>query len=224
MALRETDPAEVGGYRIEDRLGSGGMGVVYLARSASGRRLAVKVVHAQYADDDEFRTRFRREVAAARQVSGAFTAPVVDADADASRPWMATLYIPGEDLGTHVRRHGPLPPPQLRELAAGLAEAIRDIHRAGMVHRDLKPANVMLAEDGPRVIDFGISRTTELAAADVLTQTGRVMGTPPFMSPEQFSSPQDVGPAADVFSSARSSPTPPPATVPSTAPVPTRRP
>ncbi|MFC5217081.1 protein kinase domain-containing protein [Streptomyces coerulescens] len=200
MALRETDPTEVGGYRIEDRLGSGGMGVVYLARSASGRRLALKIVHAQYADDDEFRTRFRREVAAARQVSGAFTAPVVDADADASRPWMATLYIPGEDLGTHVRRHGPLPLPRLRELAAGLAEAIRDIHRAGMVHRDLKPANVMLAEDGPRVIDFGISRATEFAASDVLTQTGRVMGTPPFMSPEQFSSPQDVGPAADVFS------------------------
>ncbi|MER5938810.1 serine/threonine-protein kinase [Streptomyces sp. NPDC001928] len=200
MALRETDPAEVGGYRIEDRLGSGGMGVVYLARSASGRRLALKVVHAQYADDDEFRLRFRREVAAARQVSGAFTAPVVDADADAPRPWMATLYIPGEDLGTHVRRHGPLPLPRLRELAAGLAEAIRDIHRAGMVHRDLKPANVMLAEDGPRVIDFGISRATEFAASDVLTQTGRVMGTPPFMSPEQFSSPQDVGPAADVFS------------------------
>ncbi|MFE6621540.1 PQQ-binding-like beta-propeller repeat protein [Streptomyces sp. NPDC057740] len=200
MALREADPAEVGGYRIEDRLGSGGMGVVYLARSASGRRLAVKVVHAQYADDDEFRTRFRREVAAARQVSGAFTAPVVDADADAPRPWMATLYIPGEDLGTHVRRHGPLPLPQLRELAAGLAEALRDIHRAGMVHRDLKPANVMLAEDGPRVIDFGISRAAEFGPSDVLTQTGRVMGTPPYMSPEQFSSPQDVGPAADVFS------------------------
>ncbi|GHG93109.1 protein kinase domain-containing protein [Streptomyces lanatus] len=200
MALRESDPVEIGGYRIEDRLGSGGMGVVYLARSASGRRLALKVVHAQYADDDEFRTRFRREVAAARQVSGAFTAPVVDADSDAPRPWMATLYIPGEDLGTHVRRHGPLPLPKLYELAAGLTEAIRDIHRAGMVHRDLKPANVMLAEDGPRVIDFGISRATELAASDVLTQTGRVMGTPPFMSPEQFSSPQDVGPAADVFS------------------------
>ncbi|QOV38329.1 protein kinase [Streptomyces ferrugineus] len=200
MALRESDPAEVGGYRIEDRLGSGGMGVVYLARSDSGRRLALKVVHAQYADDDEFRIRFRREVAAARQVSGAFTAPVVDADADAPRPWMATLYIPGEDLGTHVRRHGPLPLPKLYELAAGLAEAIRDIHRAGMVHRDLKPANVMLAEDGPRVIDFGISRAAEFAASDVLTQTGRVMGTPPFMSPEQFSSPQDVGPAADVFS------------------------
>ncbi|MCG0064031.1 serine/threonine-protein kinase [Streptomyces tricolor] len=200
MALRDSDPAEVGGYRIEDRLGSGGMGVVYLARSASGRRLAVKVVHGQYADDDEFRTRFRREVAAARQVSGAFTAPVVDADADAPRPWMATLYIPGEDLGTHVRRHGPLPPDRLRGLAAGLAEALRDIHRAGVVHRDLKPANVMLADDGPRVIDFGISRAAEAAGMDALTQTGRVMGTPPFMSPEQFASPQEVGPATDIFS------------------------
>jgi outer membrane protein assembly factor BamB len=200
MALRDSDPLEVGGYLIEDRLGSGGMGVVYLARSASGRRLAVKVVHHQYADDDEFRTRFRRELAAARRVSGAFTAPVVDADADAPRPWMATLYIPGQTLGHHVREHGPLPLPALRELAAGLAEALRDIHRAGVVHRDLKPANVMLAEDGPRVIDFGISRATEFAPADALTQTGRVMGTPPFMSPEQFSAPHDVGPAADVFS------------------------
>ncbi|GGW18286.1 serine/threonine protein kinase [Streptomyces capoamus] len=200
MALRDSDPAEVGGYRIEDRLGSGGMGVVYLARSASGRRLAVKVVHGQYADDDEFRARFRRELAAARQVSGAFTAPVVDADADAPRPWMATLYIPGEDLGTHVRRHGPLPPGRLRDLAAGLAEALRDIHRAGVVHRDLKPANVMLADDGPRVIDFGISRAAEAAAMDALTQTGRVMGTPPFMSPEQFASPHEVGPATDIFS------------------------
>ncbi|MFF5981685.1 PQQ-binding-like beta-propeller repeat protein [Streptomyces olindensis] len=200
MALRDSDPTEVGGYRIEDRLGSGGMGVVYLARSASGRRLAIKVVHGQYADDDEFRIRFSREVAAARRVSGAFTAPVVDADADAQRPWMATLYIPGADLGTHVREHGPLPLPRLRELAAGLTEALRDIHRAGVVHRDLKPANVMLAEDGPRVIDFGISRAAEFAASDALTQTGRVMGTPPFMSPEQFASPQDVGPAADIFS------------------------
>ncbi|MFJ8081137.1 PQQ-binding-like beta-propeller repeat protein [Streptomyces sp. NPDC096205] len=200
MALRDSDPVEVGGYLIEDRLGSGGMGVVYLARSASGRRLAVKVVHDQYADDDEFRTRFSRELAAARRVSGAFTAPVVDADADAPRPWMATLYIPGETLGARVRAQGPLPLPRLRELAAGLAEALRDIHRAGVVHRDLKPANVMLAEDGPRVIDFGISRATEFATADALTQTGRVMGTPPFMSPEQFSAPHDVGPAADVFS------------------------
>ncbi|WP_037825070.1 serine/threonine-protein kinase [Streptomyces sp. NRRL B-1347] len=200
MALRETDPKEVGGYPVEDRLGSGGMGVVYLARSASGRRLAVKVVHAQYADDPEFRTRFRREVEAARQVSGAFTAPVVDADADAPSPWMATLYIPGENLGEYVRRHGPLPAERLLELAAGLTEALRDIHRVGVVHRDLKPANVMLAEDGPRVIDFGVSRAAEALAGDPLTQTGRVMGTPPYMSPEQLTSPRDVGPASDVFS------------------------
>ncbi|GGR76337.1 serine/threonine protein kinase [Streptomyces aureoverticillatus] len=200
MALRDTDPVEVGGYPIEDRLGSGGMGVVYLARSASGRRLAVKVVHGQYADDQEFRTRFRREVAAARRVSGAFTAPVVDAGADAPRPWMATLHIPGEDLGTHVRREGPLPPDRLQELAAGLTEALRDIHRVGVVHRDLKPANVMLAEDGPRVIDFGVSRAAEALAGDPLTQTGRVMGTPPYMSPEQLTSPRDVGPASDIFS------------------------
>ena len=200
MGLRDSDPSEVGGYRIEDRLGSGGMGVVYLARSASGRPLAVKVVHGQYADDDEFRIRFNREVAAARQVSGAFTAPVVDADADAPRPWMATLYIPGQNLGTRIRDHGPLALNPLRDLAAGLAEALRDIHRAGVVHRDLKPANVMLADDGPRVIDFGISRAAEFGVADALTQTGRVMGTPPFMSPEQFSSPHEVGPAADIFS------------------------
>ncbi|MFF9805940.1 protein kinase [Streptomyces coeruleorubidus] len=139
-------------------------------------------------------------MAAARQVSGALAAPVVDADADAARPWMATLCIAGADLGTHVREHGPLPLPRLRELAAGLAEALRDMHRPGVVHRDLKPAIVMLADDGPRVIDFGISRAAEFAAADVLTQTCRVMGTPPFISPEQFASPQDVGPAADIFS------------------------
>lgn len=200
MVLRDSDPEDIGGYPIEDRLGSGGMGVVYLGRSASGRRLALKVVHGQYADDQEFRTRFRREVDAARQVSGAFTAPVVDADADASSPWMATVYIPGEDLGSHVRREGPLPLDRLRELAAGLTEALRDIHRVGVVHRDLKPANVMLAEDGPRVIDFGVSRAAEALGADALTQTGRVMGTPPYMSPEQLTNPRDVGPASDIFS------------------------
>ncbi|MDG4857822.1 PQQ-binding-like beta-propeller repeat protein [Streptomyces sp. T-3] len=201
MTLRDSDPAEIGGYRTEERLGSGGMGVVYLARSASGRRLAIKLVHAQYADNPEFRARFRREVAAARQVSGAFTAPVVDADADADHPWMATLYIPGENLGTHVRRDGPLPLPRLRELATGLVEALRDLHRVGVIHRDLKPANVMLAEDGPRVIDFGISRDAHLYDdGQDLTETGRVMGTPPFMSPEQLADPREVGPAADVFS------------------------
>ncbi|MFF9863875.1 PQQ-binding-like beta-propeller repeat protein [Streptomyces sp. NPDC013953] len=197
MVLHAGDPAEVGGYALEARLGSGGMGVVYLARSASGRRLAVKVVHSQYADDPEFRGRFRQEVAAARRVSGAFTAPVVDADADAARPWMGTLYIPAPTLGERVADGGPLPLDDLRELAVGLAEALRDIHRAGVVHRDLKPANVLMADDGPRVIDFGISRA---AGSESLTQTGRIMGTPPFMSPEQLSRPREAGPASDTFS------------------------
>ncbi|MER7174137.1 protein kinase domain-containing protein [Streptomyces mesophilus] len=200
MELRDSDPREIGGYAVEERLGSGGMGVVYRARSASGRPLAVKVVHAHYADDEEFRVRFRRELAAARRVSGAFTAPVVDADPDADRPWMATLFIPGENLGTHVRRHGPLPLGRLRELATGLAEALRELHRTDVVHRDLKPANVMLAEDGPRVIDFGISRAAAFHDGQPLTDTGRVMGTPPYMSPEQLTDPREVGPPADVFS------------------------
>ncbi|NBM20005.1 serine/threonine-protein kinase, partial [Streptomyces sp. GC420] len=191
---------EFGGYRLESRLGSGGMGVVHLARSPSGRRVAIKIVHAQYADDPEFRSRFRHEAAAARRVSGAFTAPVVDADADAPLPWMATLYIPAETLGQRVGDEGPLSPEELRGLALGLAEALRDIHRAGVVHRDLKPANVLMAPDGPRVIDFGISRAADPATGEALTQTGRVMGTPPFMSPEQLTRPREVGPASDVFS------------------------
>ncbi|MGK5631856.1 protein kinase domain-containing protein [Streptomyces sp. URMC 123] len=197
LPLHAGDPAEVGGHHLVGRLGAGGMGVVYLARSATGRHVAVKVVHSQFADDPEFRDRFRREVAAARRVSGAFTAPVVDADADAVRPWMATLYIPGDTLGQRVARRGPLAPSELRCLLIGLAEALRDIHRAGVVHRDLKPANVLLAADGPRVIDFGVSRAVDWEA---LTQTGRLMGTPPFMSPEQLTSPLEVGPASDVFS------------------------
>ncbi|TGA92584.1 serine/threonine protein kinase [Streptomyces palmae] len=173
------------------------MGVVYLARSASGRQVAVKVVHAQFAEDEEFRTRFRQEVAAARQVSGAFTAPVVDADPDAERPWMATLYVAGPTLAERLAEDGPLDAAELRRLALGLAEALRDIHRAGVVHRDLKPANVLMAKDGPRVIDFGISRAAD---NQTLTITGRVMGTPPFMSPEQLSRPREVTAASDVFS------------------------
>ncbi|NEA97722.1 PQQ-binding-like beta-propeller repeat protein [Streptomyces sp. SID13726] len=188
---------EIGGYTLINRLGSGGMGVVYLARSDSGRHVAVKVVHTQYAQDEEFRTRFRQEVAAARRVSGAFTAPVVDADPDAELPWMATLYVPGRTLDDIVDEHGPLGGPRLRTLALGLVEALRDIHQAGVVHRDLKPSNVLMAEDGPRVIDFGISRAADNQA---LTVTGRLIGTPPFMSPEQFASPKDVTPASDVFS------------------------
>jgi len=187
----------IGGYALIDRLGSGGMGVVYLGLSASGRQAAVKVVHAQYALDEEFRARFRQEIAAARRVSGAFTAPVVDADADAEVPWMATLYVPGRTLAEAVEKDGPLRGRVLRMLALGLVEALRDIHQAGVVHRDLKPSNVLMAEDGPRVIDFGISRAADNQA---LTVTGRLIGTPPFMSPEQFTSPKDVTPASDVFS------------------------
>lgn len=163
----------IGGYTLVDRLGSGGMGVVYLGHSASGRQVAVKVVHAQDAQDEEFRVRFRQEIAAARRVSGAFTAPVVDADPDAEVPWMATLYVPGRTLSEIVAKKGPLSGHALRTLALGLAE------------------------DGPRVIDFGISRAADNQA---LTVTGRLIGTPPFMSPEQFASPRDVAAASDVFS------------------------
>ncbi|MET7480372.1 PQQ-binding-like beta-propeller repeat protein [Streptomyces sp. NPDC005648] len=202
MTLREDDPRSVGGYRIEARIGTGGMGVVYLGRSVSGRAVAVKVVHARYAGNAEFRARFRQEVAAARRVSGAFTAPVVDADPEAERPWMATAFVPGRTLTDQVTESGPLDWPTLRRLGTELAEALREIHRAGVVHRDLKPGNVLLLEGGGedgavRVIDFGISRA---ASSDVRTQTGVVMGSPPFMAPEQFSRPREVGPAVDVFS------------------------
>lgn len=189
-------PEYAGTYRLEACLGSGGMGVVHLARSASGLQLAVKVVHRPYAADPEFRARFRQEVAAARRVSGAFTAPVVDADPEAVRPWMATLYVPGPTLAEQVKRNGPLAPAELRRLTAGLAEALRDIHRAGVIHRDLKPSNVLLSDAGPKVIDFGISRPYD---SDLRTETGKLIGSPPYMAPEQFQRPREVGPAADVF-------------------------
>ncbi|MFF8844713.1 PQQ-binding-like beta-propeller repeat protein [Streptomyces sp. NPDC015127] len=189
-------PEYAGQYRLEACLGNGGMGVVHLATSASGLRLAVKVIHAEHASDAEFRARFRQEVAAARRVSGAFTAPVVDADPEAERPWMATLFIDGPTLADRVKRNGPLDAPELRRFGAGLAEALRDIHRAGVVHRDLKPSNVLLAPDGPKVIDFGISRPAD---SDLRTETGKLIGTPPFMAPEQFQRPREVGPEADVF-------------------------
>ncbi|GAA3015019.1 serine/threonine protein kinase [Streptomyces fulvorobeus] len=172
------------------------MGVVHLARSPSGLQLAVKIVHRQHAADPEFRARFRQEVAAARRVSGAFTAPVVDADPTAVLPWMATLYVPGPTLSAQVKRNGPLAPAELRRLTAGLAEALRDIHRAGVVHRDLKPSNVLLSDTGPKVIDFGISRPYD---SDLRTETGKLIGSPPYMAPEQFQRPREVGPAADVF-------------------------
>ncbi|CCK30651.1 serine/threonine protein kinase [Streptomyces davaonensis JCM 4913] len=197
MPLHKDDPKSVGGYRLVDRLGAGGMGVVYQGRARSGRDVAVKVVHAQYAADPVFRARFRQEIEAVRKVSGAFTAPVVDADPEAARPWMATQYVPGRSLASRIRESGPLREDELRRLALGLVEALRDIHRAGVVHRDLKPANVLLADDGPRVIDFGISRATENVT---LTETGQMIGTPPFMSPEQLTDARSVGPASDVFS------------------------
>ncbi|WP_033325439.1 protein kinase domain-containing protein [Streptomyces yerevanensis] len=197
MPLHRDDPKSVGGYKLVDRLGAGGMGVVYRGRARSGREVAVKVVHAQYAADGVFRARFRQEIEAVRKVSGAFTAPVVDADPEAARPWMATQYVPGRSLAQRIRDRGPLRDAELRQLALGLVEALRDIHRAGVVHRDLKPANVMMAEDGPRVIDFGISRAAE---NQTLTETGQMIGTPPFMSPEQLTDARTVGPASDVFS------------------------
>ncbi|MFD0271924.1 protein kinase [Streptomyces sp. NPDC127106] len=188
-------PEYAGQYRLECVLGSGGMGVVHLATSGSGLKLAVKIVHPQHAVDPEFRARFRQEVAAARRVSGAFTAPVVDADPAAERPWMATLFIDAPTLAERVRERV-LDPAELTRLAAGLAEALRDIHRAGVVHRDLKPSNVLMAPDGVRVIDFGISRPAD---SDLRTETGKLIGTPPFMAPEQFQRPREVGSAADVF-------------------------
>lgn len=198
VQLRGGDPEQIGGYPLEARLGSGGMGTVFLARTESGRPVAIKLIHKQFADDEEFRIRFRQEVSAARRVSGVFTAAVVDADPEGAHPWMATAYIPGPTLAQRISDGGSLHGAELRRLAIGLAEALREIHRAGVIHRDLKPSNVVLSPDGPRVIDFGISRAA--TGHQTLTMTGRVIGTPPFMSPEQLQSPRTVGPESDVFS------------------------
>ncbi|WP_244298081.1 serine/threonine-protein kinase, partial [Streptomyces griseoflavus] len=171
------------------------MGRVYLARSPGGRATAVKVVHEELAEDPAFRARFGREVAAARRVTGPFTAAVVDADPDADLPWLATAHVPGVPLGTAVATHGVWPERSLRALGSGLAEALEAIHRVDVVHRDLKPSNVLLAPDGPRVIDFGIS----VAADDTkLTTTGAVVGSPGYLPPEQLVG-RSVGPAGDVF-------------------------
>jgi serine/threonine protein kinase len=172
------------------------MGMVFAARSAGGRAVAVKVIRSELAGDAEFRVRFSREVTAARSVSGLFTAPVVDADVDGPMPWLATAYVPGPSLSDAVREHGPLPALSVLALAAGLAEGLAAIHAAGLIHRDLKPSNVLLAEDGPRVIDFGISRAAEATA---LTHADLVIGSPGFMSPEQAEG-RETGPPSDVFS------------------------
>lgn len=194
--LLRNDPEGVEDYRLLGRLGKGSMGSVYLGRSRGGRVVAVKVVRTDLAEDAEFRERFRREVAMARSVGGFWTAAVVDADPDAAQPWLATEYVPGPTLHKAVSDHGPLPESSARTLAAGLAEALRAVHRAGLVHRDLKPANVLLGSDGPRVIDFGISRAME---GQSLTATGMFLGTPGYFSPEQTTD-GEISPASDVFS------------------------
>lgn len=194
--LGPDDPATVGPYRLVAQLGSGGMGRVYLGHSPSGRKVAIKVIRPEYVQDSAFRQRFAREVIASRAVSGFFTAGVVDADPEGRRPWLATAYIPGPSLQQAVQRSGPLPERSVRALGAALVEALTAIHGASLIHRDLKPANVLLAQDGPRVIDFGISRLSEHSG---LTLTGTTIGSPGYMSPEQIQGLR-IEPSSDVFS------------------------
>ncbi|KFG10446.1 serine/threonine-protein kinase [Streptomyces scabiei] len=191
------EPTVVGPYRLLGRLGSGGMGRVYLGRSAGGRTVAVKIVHPHFALDEEFRARFRREVDAARRVGGSWTAPVLDADPEASVPWVATGYAAGPSLAAAIADGGHLPPHSVRVLGAGLAEALSAVHALGLVHRDVKPSNVLLTVDGPLLIDFGIARATDGTAS--LTSTGVSIGSPGYMSPEQILGKGITG-AADVFS------------------------
>ncbi|MFJ2022821.1 serine/threonine-protein kinase [Streptomyces sp. NPDC087897] len=188
-------PQRIGGYAVERELGAGGMGTVYLARSRGGRAVAVKVARSELAGDPHFRERFRAEVAAARSVGGFHTAPVVDADPDAAAPWLATAYIPGPTLSALLEAEGPMDEARLRRLGAALAEALAAIHGCGLVHRDLKPGNIIMASDGPRVLDFGIARALESTR---LTATGTAFGTPGFLAPEQAQG-QEVDGAADVF-------------------------
>ncbi|MCX5198491.1 serine/threonine protein kinase [Streptomyces sp. NBC_00249] len=195
--LEAGEPRTIGAYRLLGRLGAGGMGRVYLGRSAGGRTVAVKIVHPHFAADQEFRARFRREVEAARRVGGEWTAPVLDADPDAAVPWVATGYVAGPSLDRAVAAHGPLPEASVRALGAGLARALVAVHALGLVHRDVKPSNVMLTLDGPRLIDFGIARATDGTAS--LTSTGVSVGSPGYMSPEQILGKGVTG-ASDVFS------------------------
>ncbi|MFE2736039.1 protein kinase [Streptomyces sp. NPDC059349] len=194
--LEAGEPTTIGPYRLLGRLGSGGMGRVYLGRSAGGRTVAVKVVHPHFALDEEFRARFRREVDAARRVGGSWTAPVLDADPEAAVPWVATGYVAGPSLAQAVKERA-LPDHSVRVLGAGLAEALSAVHGLGLVHRDVKPSNVLLTVDGPRLIDFGIARATDGTAS--LTSTGVSIGSPGYMAPEQILGKGATG-AADVFS------------------------
>ncbi|MET7646649.1 serine/threonine-protein kinase [Streptomyces sp. NPDC005426] len=195
--LEAGEPLSIGAYRLLGRLGAGGMGRVYLGRSAGGRTVAVKVVHPHFALDEQFRARFRREVDAARRIGAQWTAPVLDADPDAPVPWVAHGYVAGPPLSAAVTEHGPLPEQAVRTLGAGLAEALAAVHGQGLIHRDVKPSNVLLALDGPRLIDFGIARAIDATAS--LTSTGVSVGSPGYMAPEQIRG-QDISGAADIFS------------------------
>ncbi|MER7946340.1 bifunctional serine/threonine-protein kinase/ABC transporter substrate-binding protein [Streptomyces sp. NPDC096079] len=197
LPLLPSDPSAIAGYRLLGRLGAGGMGVVYLGRTAAGELAAVKVTHSDQADQPDFRARFRREVEAARRVSSPWAVPVTGADPDAPEPWMATAFVAGPSLGEAVTAHGPLPERSVRLLGWSVARALAAVHAAGLVHRDVKPGNVLLAVDGPRLIDFGIARSTGETA---LTATDMVVGTPGFLAPEQAEARTDaIGPPADVF-------------------------
>ncbi|GAA3749215.1 serine/threonine-protein kinase [Streptomyces tremellae] len=199
QGLGATEPRRIGGYRLLGRLGTGGMGDVYLARSDRGRTVAVKLVREELAVQEEFRARFRYEVEAARRVGGRWTAPVLDADTEAAVPWVATGYVAGPSLRQVVGRdHGPLPERSVRALAAGLAHALRDIHGTGLVHRDLKPSNVLVTLDGPMVIDFGIARALDAGTDGRVTRTGALVGSPGFMAPEQVRGDR-ITPACDIF-------------------------
>src|ERR1700723_1572683 len=189
------DPAAIGGYRLEARRGSGGMGRVYLAFTPAGRPVALKVVRSDLGDDRDFRIRFEQEIQAAQRVRGLYTAELIDADPAATPPWLVTAYVPGPSLEEVIDRDGPMPEAMVFRLIAGVAEALQAIHAAGVIHRDLKPSNVLLAQDGPRVIDFGIARALEAAS---LTRSDIMMGSPDFLAPELV---QDlpISPALDVF-------------------------
>jgi eukaryotic-like serine/threonine-protein kinase len=198
-ALRTSDERTVGRYRMIAELGSGGMGRVLLGSASDGRLVALKQVRAQFVEDDGFRARFRHEVTASCKVSGAYTAAVIDADPEAPVPWLASVFVPGPSLREVVETVGVLPVEATMRLAAGLASALIEIHRADLVHRDLTPSNVLLTDDGSRVIDFGIARATDSAGTTELTRPGWVVGAPGFMSPEQAEG-RPVSPASDVFS------------------------
>lgn len=195
MRLRREDPRVVGSFRLHRRLGAGGMGVVYLGSDRRGQRVALKVIRPDLAEDQEFRSRFAREVSAARRIRGGCTARLVAADLEADRPWFATQYVPGPSLHDRVAEEGPLSAAEVASIGAALSEGLVAVHEAGVVHRDLKPSNILLSPKGPRIIDFGIAWAT---GASTLTHVGTAVGSPGFLAPEQVRG-AAVTPATDVF-------------------------